>query len=220
MKKATKQQRAAREKANPFRRGIPPSEEAMKLLLDELAKARAIYDGREKMLYGEGAAARRAGAFFAVNAVEMFLRDSRVRAHDLQPLIDISAAFTDHSRGKPNSLFASMKKGGGGTHWQIGAFRARVAATVTLLIKTGDKKKAAVARVADALTEAGIPGVTAKQVDSWHREISSERFGDRAAIQLYKSQLAKRVSYNPTDPRLAAQCMLVSLPDFAPPREL
>lgn len=113
MKKATKQQRAAREKANPFRRGIPPSEEAMKLLLDELAKARAIYDGREKMLYGEGAAARRAGAFFAVNAVEMFLRDSRVRAHDLQPLIDISAAFTDHSRGKPNSLFASMKKGGG-----------------------------------------------------------------------------------------------------------
>lgn len=192
----------------------------MKLLLDELAKARAIYDGREKMLYGEGAAARRGGAFFAVNAVEMFLRDSRVRAHDLQPLIDISAAFTDHSRGKPNSLFASMKKGGGGTHWQIGAFRARVAATVTLLIKTGDKKKAAVARVADALTEAGIPGVTAKQVDSWHREISSERFGDRAAIQLYKSQLAMHVSYNPTDRRLAAECMLVVLPYFAPPREL
>ena len=65
----------------------------MKLLLDELAKARAIYDDREKTLYGEGAEAHRAGAVLAVNALVMFLRDSRVPAGDLQPLIDISAAL-------------------------------------------------------------------------------------------------------------------------------
>ncbi len=61
----------------------------MKLLLDELAKARAIYDDREKTLYGEGAEAHRAGAVLAVNALVMFLRDSRVPHGDLQPLIDI-----------------------------------------------------------------------------------------------------------------------------------
>ena len=213
-KKATKQERAAREKANPFGLDRPPPEGAMKLLRNELAEARATYDGRDKTLNGEAAAARRTRAVDAVTAVMMFLYDSGVRAEDQQPLIDILAAFTDHQRGKPNSLFASMKKAGGGTHCQIAVWRAEVAVAVALLIKAGEGKKAAVAHVADALTEAGIAGITPKRVDSWHREISSERFGNPAAIQIFKSRLAE----DPADPRRAAEVLLMVMPD--PPQEL
>lgn len=193
-------------------------EEAMKRLRHELLKARLVCATCDKA--PDAVMWHRAYARRAVIAVVKFLKDSGVPREDLGLLIDISGAFRDHKHGKPNPLFGWVKKRGGGTLSRVGGWRASVAATVALLVNAGEKKKTALAHVADSLTKAGLTGVTAKRVDSWHREISSERFGDRAAIQLYKSQLAKRVSYNPTDPRLAAQCMLVSLPDFAPPREL
>ena len=195
-----------------------PKREAMKRLRAELAEARAIYDGRAEALDGE--TGQRAGAVHAVNAVVTFLFDSGVPVNDQQPLLDILAAFRDHSRSKPNSLFASVKTGGGGTHSQRAALRAVVAATVKLLVDAGVKKKAALVIVAIALKKAGIAGVTPKQVDSWHREISSERFGDHGAIQIYKSTLAGAAAAHPKNPRRAAEDLLAGLPGLSPPQEL
>ncbi len=104
----------------------------MERLRAELAEARAIYDGRGETPDGEVGA--KAGAVNAVDAVITFLLDTGVPLDDQQPLLDVLAAFRDHSRGKPNSLFARAKKEGGGTHSQRAAWRAAVAATITLLV--------------------------------------------------------------------------------------
>ncbi len=107
--------------------------EPMERLRAELAEARAIYDDRAKTPDGEAGAP--AGALCAIDAVVTFLVGSDVPLGDQQPLLDVLAAFRDHSRGKPNSLFARVKRPGGGTHSQHAAWRAAVAATVTLLVR-------------------------------------------------------------------------------------
>lgn len=193
-------------------------EDAMKRLRAELAEARAIYDGRAKTPDAEVGA--KAGAVNAIDAVVRFLVDSGVPADDQQPLIDILAAFRDHDRSKPNTLFDKKKRPGGGTLSQHGAWRAVVAAAVTLLVNAGVKKKDAMVRVAGSLKKAGIKGVTSKQLDSWHREISSKRFGDAGAVQIYKSTLDEAAATHPEDPLGAAEVLLAALPKLEPPQEL
>ena len=192
--------------------------EAMKRLRAELAEARAIYDGNAKTPDGEAGAQE--GAVNAIDAVMTFLVASDVPLDDQQPLLDVLAAFRDHSRGKPNSLFARLKRPGGGTHSQPGAWRAAVAATVTLLVNAEVKKRDAVRKVARSLKKAGIDDATPKKVDLWHREISSERFGDLGAVQIYRSTLAKAAATHPENPRLAAEQLLAGLPALRPPQEL
>ena len=191
--------------------------DAIKRLRADLAEARAIYDD-PKMPDGE--AGGQAGAANAIDAVVTFLGDSGVPSRDLEPLLHVLAAFRDHSRGTPNSLFARVKRPGCGTQSQHGAWRATVAATVTLMVNAGVKKKDAVANVAKSLKKAGIDGVTPKQVNSWHREISTERFADHGAIQIYKSTLAEAAAAHPKNPRRAAEDLLAALPDLKPPQEL
>lgn len=181
-------------------------EEAMKRLRHELLKARlvcATCDKAPDAVMWHRACARR-----AVIAVVKFLKDSGVPREDLGLLIDISGAFRDHKHGKPNPLFGWVKKRGGGTLSRVGGWRASVAATVALLVNAGEKKKTALAHVADSLTKAGLTGVTAKRVDSWHREISSERFGDPDVIQLFKNLVAAGAKEHPTDTRRAAEKLL------------
>ncbi len=191
---------------------------SMNILRADLTEARAIYDGRAKTPDGEAGA--KAGAVNAVDAVVTFLVDSGVPSSDLEPLLHVLAAFRDHNRGRPNSLFDRVKRPGGGTHSQHGAWRAVVAATVTILLSAGVKKKDAAATVASSLKRAGIDGVAPNQVDSWHREISSERVVDLGAIQIYKDALAEAEAVHPHNPRRAADDLLAGLPGLSSPKEL
>ena len=192
--------------------------EAMKQLRTELAEARAIYDGRAKT--PDGKAGAPAGALNAIDAVVTFLVASDVPLDDQQPLLDVLAAFRDHNRGKPNSLFKREKRPGGGTHSQHAAWRAAVAATVTLLVRAKVKKQDALAIVTDSLKKAGIAGVTKTKVNTWHREISNERHADLGAIQIYYSTLAQADVVHPGFPGRAAEDLLAGLPALSPPQEL
>ena len=191
---------------------------AMKRLRAELAEARAIYAGRAKTPDGE--AGLQAGAVNAINAVVTFLSDSGVPPDDWQPLLGVLAAFRDHSRGKPHPLFARVKRPGGGTLSEHAAWRAAVAATVTLLVRAKVKKRDALAIVADSLKKAGVVGVTKTKVNTWHREISNERHADLGAIQIYDSTLAQADVVHPGLPGRAAEDLLAELPHLRPPQQL
>ncbi len=191
---------------------------AMQRLRAELAEARAIYDGRERTPDGESG--RKAGAVNAIDAVMTFLAASDIPRGDQQPLEDVLAAFRDHKRGRPNSLFDKVKKPGGGTHSQRATWRAVIAATVTLLVRAKVKKRDALANVADSLNKAGFADISKTKVDTWHREISSERHADPGAIQIYHSTLAKSAEVHPGNPRSGAEDLLAGLPSLGPPPEL
>ena len=191
---------------------------AMQRLRAELAEARAIYDGRERTPDGE--LGRKAGAVNAIDAVMTFLAASDVPRGDQEPLEDILAAFRDHKRGKPNSLFDKKKKPGGGTLSQDAAWRAVIAAAVTLLVRAKVRKREALAIVADSLKKAGFVDVSKTKVDTWHREISNKRHADPGAIQIYHSTLAEAAAVHPGLPGRAAEDLLAGLPNLAPPPEL
>ena len=192
--------------------------DAMKRLRAGLAEARAIYDGPAKTPDDEDRGP--AAAVNAIDAVVTFLRDNGVSFKDRQPLLDILAAFRDHSRGKPNSLFARVKRPGGGTHSHTAGWRAVVAAAVTLLGRDKVKKRDALKIVANSLKKAGITDVTKTNVETWHREISNERHADPGAIQIYKSVLAKADETHPGLPGRAAELLLAELPGLSPTQEL
>ena len=181
--------------------------EPMERLRAELAEARAIYDSRAKTPDGE--AGPQAGAVNAIDAVITFLVASEVPLSVQDPLLVVLAAFRDHSRGKPHPLFAIDKKAGRRLHSQENAWRAYVAAAVQLLVDAGVKKQDALANVADSLRKSGIAGVTKMKVDTWHREISSDRQADHAIIKLYRNMLDQT---DPANPRLAAEKLLATLP--------
>ena len=81
-------------------------------------------------------------------------------------------------------------------------------------------KKDALKIVADSLKKAGIAGVTATNVDTWYREIKSERHADLGAIQIYYSALAEANVVHPGLPGRAAEDLLAGLPALSPPQEL
>jgi hypothetical protein len=121
-------------------------------------------------------------------------------------------AFRDNASGARNDIFAIKKKRGHPrTLSQDAAWQAYVAAAVTLLVNAKVRKRAALANVADSLRKSGIKGITAKKVETWHREISTERYVDPTIIYLYRNMLDAANKKHPKSPRLAAEELLETL---------
>ena len=170
-----------------------------------LAEARDIYDGRDKTPAGENGPI--AGVVNGIHALNEYLGEVGIPQCDRDPLLVLNAAFRDHARGKPHPLFAVTKKEGHRAHSTDNMWRAAVAAAVQLLQQAGTKKPEAIAIVAERI------GVKASTVDSWHRQISTERHTDKGAIQTYKTTLAEAAEVHPEAPAKAAQQLLDGLAD-------
>lgn len=169
-----------------------------------LAEARAIYDGEAETMDSECGPV--AGVANAVFAIDEYLRAVRVPEQERTPLIALLGALRDHARGKPHPLLAVAKKEGRRGHSADNAWRAYVAAGVTMLVKAGDRKTNAIATVAKRL------GVRKSTVESWHREISTGRHGDSGTTTLYKNMLLLGDETFRDNPRQAADTLLDILP--------
>ncbi len=124
------------------------------------------------------------------------------------PLLVLEAAFRDHARGKPHPLFARTKKAGQQAGAADKVWHATIAAAVTLLTGPDNPKKKAIATVAKRIS------TKASTVESWHREISTERHSDDGTITIYKSTLAYAAEAHPDSPSLAAEELLAALPNL------
>ena len=121
---------------------------------------------------------------------------------DTHPLTALLGAFRDHARGKPHPLFVVAGISGQRAHSADNAFRAYVAVAVKLLIRAGVKRKDAIATVAKAIN------TKSSKVESWYREIGSERHLDAGTIQLYRNMLVKAEEIFPGEPRRAADTLI------------
>ncbi len=170
-----------------------------------LAEARDIYDGRDETPAGESGPI--AGVVNSIHALNEYLGEVGIPQCDRDPLLVLEAAFRDHARGKPHPLFAVTKQRGRRGYSTDNTWHGAVAAAVQLLQQAGTKKPEAIAIVAERI------GVEQSRVESWHREISTERHTDKGAIQTYKTTIAEAAKVHPEAPAKAAQQLLNGLAD-------
>lgn len=129
-----------------------------------------------------------AGSAHALGAVRAYLLDEGFSEPEVEPLFRLWLALADHAEGKPNPLLSRVRRDGNRSHQADLNFKICVASTMTMLVRLGKSKREAAEIISRSLRSDGVQ-VRPTSVDSWHREISSNRHPDPSVLKSYNENV-------------------------------